>query len=231
VQNEHSILITGAARSGTSLVAGIVHLSGAYGGKLAGPNASNKKGMFENREIRNTISKPFLSSIGADKMGQKPLPDRALITTIAEMRAVEWQRRVMAILYNQGYQTGIFFYKGAKMCLTWPIWHAAFPDAHWIIVRRDDEGIIDSCMFTPFMRAYKDRKGWQEWIDEHKKCFAEMANAGLKMRTIWSNDIIKGHLEDIQGVIEWAGLKWDEKAVRKFVDPKLFHVKQGDQNG
>lgn len=231
MENENPILITGCARSGTSLVAGIVHLCGAYGGKLAGPNASNRKGMFENSEIRNTMTKPFLTSIGADKMGQKILPERRVVAVAAKTRAIEWRQHVMAIFYNHGYQTGIFFYKGAKICLMWSMWHAAFPNAHWIVVRRDDESIIDSCMFTPFMRAYKNREGWQAWIDEHKKCFAEMANAGLKMRTVWSNDIISGRFGDMQGAVEWAGLKWDEKAVREFVDPKLFHVKQGDENG
>ena len=39
------ILITGAARSGTSMSAGVVSLCGAWGGELSGPNVYNKKGM------------------------------------------------------------------------------------------------------------------------------------------------------------------------------------------
>jgi len=35
------ILIVGAARSGTSLVAGIINMSGAFGGIMAGPQKSN----------------------------------------------------------------------------------------------------------------------------------------------------------------------------------------------
>jgi len=38
------ILVVGAARSGTSLVAGIINMSGAFGGVMAGPQKSNQKG-------------------------------------------------------------------------------------------------------------------------------------------------------------------------------------------
>ena len=40
------ILITGCARSGTSMVAGIINMSGAFGGVMAGPNKNNQKGNF-----------------------------------------------------------------------------------------------------------------------------------------------------------------------------------------
>jgi hypothetical protein len=66
------ILITGCARSGTSMTAGIVHICGAFGGRMSGPTPNNRKGMFENEEVRNQIVKPYLSSIGADPLGQKP---------------------------------------------------------------------------------------------------------------------------------------------------------------
>ncbi len=225
--SESPILITGAARSGTSMVAGIVHLCGGFGGKMAGPNGANRKGMFENTEVRNTIVKPFMTSIGADRLGQKPLPDRDICKIIAKTKSEEWRRDVMSVFYNHGYSSGAIFYKGAKMCLTWPMWNAAFPDAKWIIVRRDDEGIITSCLGTGFMRAYRNREGWQGWIDEHVKCFNEMEEAGLQIRTVWSPLVVAGNFTEIRCAVEWAGLTWNDEAVRKFVDPKLFHVKQG----
>lgn len=229
--SENPILITGAARSGTSMVAGIVNLCGAFGGKLARPNGANRKGMFENTEIRNTIVKPFFASIGADRLGQKPLPDRNICKIVAETKSEEWRKQVMSVFYEHGYTDGAFFYKGAKMCLTWPVWHAAFPNARWIIVRRDDESIIDSCMATGFMRAYRNREGWQGWIDEHKKCFTEMEQAGLNIKQVWSTNIVANEFIPIKRTTEWTGLQWNENAVREFVDPKLFHVKQGVEHG
>ena len=34
------ILITGCARSGTSMIAGVINICGAFGGDMAGPNAN-----------------------------------------------------------------------------------------------------------------------------------------------------------------------------------------------
>ena len=224
LQNE-PILITGCARSGTSWRARIINTAGAFGGKMAGPNRANQKGMFENTEIRNTIVKPFFASIGADRLGQKPLPDRNICKIVAETKAEEWRKQVMSVFYEQGYTDGAFFYKGAKMCLTWAVWHAAFPNAKWIIVRRDDEGIINSCMRTGFMRAYRNRADWQGWIDEHKKCFAEMEAAGLDVCEVNTDELAAGNLEGITNCLAHCGLSvtLDDN----LIDPSLFQVKQG----
>ena len=69
------ILITGAARSGTSMVAGAINICGAFGGNMRGPNKNNEKGMFENVRIVQNLTKPYLRGIGADQLGQYPLPD------------------------------------------------------------------------------------------------------------------------------------------------------------
>ena len=62
--NAPPILITGAARSGTSMTAGNIHKCGAWGGDMAGSTRYNRKGMFENTEIRNTMVKTIMKSIG-----------------------------------------------------------------------------------------------------------------------------------------------------------------------
>ncbi len=45
---ELPIIVTGCARSGTSLTAGVLHLCGAWIGKCTGPTAYKKRGQFEN---------------------------------------------------------------------------------------------------------------------------------------------------------------------------------------
>jgi len=206
------------------MVAGIFDLCGAFGGKLSGPNKNNQKGMFENSVIRNEIVKPFFAAIGADRLGQRPLPDRGICRDKAVKYgfANEWQERVEKVMRNDGYGGGHWFYKGAKMCLMWPIWHAAFPRAKWVIVRRNDEGILQSCLRTPFMRAYRNSEGWNVWLDAHKECFGEMLDAGLQIRTVWSDNVVAGDFVQIKDAIAWAGLRWDQAAVDEFVDPALY---------
>lgn len=220
---DRPILITGCARSGTSMVAGIVHLCGAWKGETTGASRHNAKGQFENREIRDGITKPYLRRIKADHMGQKPLPDTN------NLMPYDLKSPVLDIIRRQGYDGSTWMYKGAKLCLVWPLWHQAFPDARWIIVRRPDKDIITSCLRTIFMRAYKDRRGWQTWVDEHKKRFDDMQFAGLDVYEIWSNEIVKGDLSDIRATVndiaeQSPDMAWNEEAVKDFVSPELYHT-------
>lgn len=221
------ILITGCPRSGTSLIAGIINLSGADGGEMYGECRANKKGMFENKKIREEICKPFLRSIAADPLGQDPLPNIDEVKEFSDEFINNWREKVLDIISNKKWRNNqykeIWFYKGAKMCLMWPIWHRAFPDAKWIVVRREDEKIIDSCLNTPFMRAFQNREDWQEWIGEHKKRFEEMKQERLDIIEIWTQDIINGQFESIKNFIEQNGLFWNEEKVRNFISKELWH--------
>ena len=143
------ILITGCARSGTSMVAGVINLCGAFGGKMSGPNKNNQKGMFENHRIRQNIVKPYLRKLEVDPLGQYPLPNIKGLDI-----PVNWREDVIKIMIDQGYKDGEWFYKGAKMCLHWPVWDYAFPNAKWIIVRRRTGDIVRSCLHTSFMSAF-----------------------------------------------------------------------------
>lgn len=217
------ILITGAARSGTSLCAGVVHICGAWGGKLAGATKYNRKGMFENSTIRNEVVKPYLREIGCDPLGQDPLPNIDLIKDACVLLTAKWRNKVIDIMKGQGYPGGPWFYKGAKMCLMWPLWHTAFPQAQWIIVRRDSEDIVTSCLKTSFMRAFRTRSGWLQWVAEHEKRFEEMYDAKLKIQEVWPQRAINGDLTQMQMVINNLGLDWKFDKVKEFVEPSLWH--------
>jgi hypothetical protein len=216
------ILITGCARSGTSMVAGIVHMSGAWGGVMRGKTRYNAKGMFENKEIVNSIIKPMLRSWGCDPMGQKPLPRIETVKHLPDAVQEKLKRVVLKSLIREGLRDQQWMYKGAKMCLMWPLWAKAFPDAKWIIVRRETEDIVSSCLRTAFMRAYQKRSGWLMWVAEHEKRFEEMTDAGLEIHEVWPQRMIAGDFTEIQQVINNIGLNWDFEKVRDFIDPGLW---------
>jgi hypothetical protein len=193
-QIDRPILITGAARSRTSMTAGIFHMCGAWGGSMRSANQHNKKGMFENAEIVDQIVKPYLIESGADPMGQDPLPHFYDLEPMYDLGD-----RVKEAIKGQGYEGGKWFYKGAKLCLIYPVWVQAFPNAKWIIVRRKDEGIVSSCMRTSFMRRRGTEEAWQESSDR----------------------MIEGDFSEIKDAIEWCGLEWDERKVTDFIDVDL----------
>jgi len=107
---QEPILITGAARSGTSMAAGVLNLCGAFGGKMYGAHKANPKGMFENTGIREQIVKPYLRQIGADPTCQYPLPDVNSLSI-----PVDWRERIEQTIQDQGYEEGIWFLKEPKM--------------------------------------------------------------------------------------------------------------------
>lgn len=226
------ILITGCARSGTSMVAGSINLCGAFGGRMSGPNQNNKKGMFENHEIRQRIVKPFLRQLGVDPMGQFPLAriEKLVIPT-------NWRNQIEAVFRRQGYKRGSWFYKGAKACQIWPVWHYAFPNAKWIIVRRKTGDIIRSCLKTGFMRAFRSRnncqaigvenewEGWRWWVRKHEQLFVEMINAGLNCKIVWPERMVDGDYHQMMETIDWLGLKWNSE-VMNFIEPKLWKARR-----
>jgi len=226
------ILITGAARSGTSMVAGVINMCGAFGGVMSGPTKNNQRGMFENAHIRNSIVKPYLRSIHADPMCQYPLPDVERLPI-----PNDWGREIWRVMLREGYQAGAWMYKGAKMCLMWPVWHHAFPDAKWIIVRRKTGDIINSCLKTGFMRAFRDvafqkavgatteAEGWKWWVHQHEQRFIEMITEGLNCKVVWPERMVQGNYQQMYETIEWLGLRWKSE-VLTFIDPKLWKARR-----
>jgi hypothetical protein len=72
------------------------------------------------------------------------------------------------------------------------------------------------------MRGFTDAEGWHKWIDHHKARWWDMVQAGLDVWQIWTNDIINGDYTAIRIAVKEFGLKWDEEAVDKFVEPKFW---------
>lgn len=220
---ESPILITGCARSGTSMTAGIIERCGAFGGNtLMGNGAANRKGFYENLEIREKVMKPYLILNGADPKGQKPLPDPDRLIPLSNLGP-----KIESMMMYQGYEDGPWYYKGAKMTLIWRTWHRAFPTAKWVVVRRKDEDIINSCLHTHFMSAYKDEAGWQSWVNHHKMCFKQMKEAGLDIHEVWPADFVYGDISVIKQTVKDIGLTWDDEAVLDFISPELWSTKNG----
>lgn len=217
------IIITGCARSGTSLTAGIINNSGAWGGDIQGFNKHNAKGFFENKAIRNNIVKPYLKSIGCDPLGQFPLPNDKHVFSVNKEIANQWRLKIISEIKSQGYDgESIWFYKGAKVCLLWYLWHQAFPQAKWVLVRRNALDIISSCMRTGFMKAYQNVEGWAKWVKHHEDRFDEMKFHKIDLVEIWPQKMINGDYSEIESVLGHIGLKYDKQIVDNFISPELW---------
>lgn len=219
------ILITGCARSGTSIVAGTIQNCGAWGGQTTGPTPHNRKGQFENSQIREKILKRYFRQIGADPLGQKPLPPIDNLPMEKDLR-----KRILSVIKAQGYDPKAlqpWYYKGAKMCLIWPVFAAAFPLARWVIVRRDKEEIVQSCMRTRFMRKRKSPESWRKWVEHHERRFKEMKEC-LNCAEVWPEKMFRGSFSEIKHTISHhLGLEWSRDVVHDFLEPRLWNRGRG----
>lgn len=226
-------LITGCARSGTSLVAGIINICGAFGGDMSGPNKYNAKGMFENAKIREGVIKAYYEKIHVDPFGQYPLPDVEKLPI-----PIDWKQKVEAVMSQEGYADGPWMYKGAKICQHWPVWNYAFPNAKYVIVRRKTSDIINSCTRTGFMRAFSqpvnqkavgvanEHDGWLWWVRQHELRFVEMIQEGLNCKVVWPERMVDGDYSQMKELIEWLGLEWKSVDVMNFIEPKLWKARK-----
>lgn len=220
--DKHPIVITGIPRSGASMIAGVVHRCGAFGGEMSG-----YKGVNENDAIKETLEKPYLASVWADEMGQYPLPEKRRIKI-----PVTWKESVEEIMERQGYKDGEWFYKSSRATLLWEIWHNAYPHAKWVIVRRRTGDIVESCKKTGYMKAFKsedkqkavgvktEEEGWLWWVHEYEKRFVEMIIEGLDCKVVYPARLVYGDYSQLYEMLDWLKLKWSPK-IFNYIDPLL----------
>lgn len=209
------ILITGAPRSGTSLVTQIIHRHGFY---LGDPRSVN--GLYENEDIRENVLKRLLRDLDADPLGQSKLPPEDLYWP--EGWSAEGLRSEVAMRFKSPHERKA--YKDCKITLTWWLWHEAFPDAKWIIVRRERNEIVNSCIRTSFMRAHgEDRAAWAEWVKQHERRFTAMHRVIRPGRIIevWPREFIDDP-NRFAPVADFCGVFFNRAHVNQSVDRSKY---------
>jgi hypothetical protein len=216
-KSDNPIFITGIERSGSSIIARIVNHCGAFSGRTSE--------MYENLEIGKLLDS-YYNLLGFDKKGQNPLPD-----TMKLIIPTNWRQKVMYILSDEKCEKErIWMFKDSRLCQTWPMWHYAFPNAKWVIVRRRTGDIIDSCMKTGWMVAYSTQDDWLQWIHLHEKLFVEMMNAGVNCRQVWPERMVTGDYKQMEKTIEWLGLDWSDDII-DIITPLMWNSKQNKRKG
>ncbi len=217
------IFITGAERSGSSLIARIFSMCGAFTGVI------NK--MYENVELKQ-ICHTYLEKYKVNN--ELICPTKSLTIPI------NWKEKVDAILLGcECYKDGPWMFKDSQLTRMWPVWHFAYPNAKWVIVRRKTPDIIHSCVKTSYMKMFKDVKncmkvnakteqeGWLWWIHEYEKRFVEMIEAGVNIKQVWPERMVTGDYQQIYETLEWLGLPWDYKIVET-IDPLLTKSRRNE---
>lgn len=214
------ILITGCPRSGTSMIAGMLSLSGVFSG------VTDK--MYENIPIREGLVKNYLRQVGMGDNGHYPL-----ISKYPLVFPEYWNEKVMTEITKQGLSNTQWMYKDCRNSLLWQLWYLSFPNAKWIIVRRNREDIIYSCQHTGYMRTFDDyeicqkigaenpAQAWAWMIDEYEMRFKKILKC-KNVREVWPEKIANGDFSEIKEVWQWLGIEWDEEKMKTYIQPKFY---------
>lgn len=204
------ILITGAERSGATIVAKAIEMCDVFTGVTTNMN--------ENIAVWGLMTNLLESSPNPELM---PASDSLYIP-------VNWRERVYEMLNKDGYKKGAWMIKSSLLAQLWPVWHYAFPNAKWIIVRRRTGDIIQSCMKTAYMRDKYDwnqlnkteQQGWLWWVHQYEQKFVEMIESGVNCKVVWPERMVSGDYNQMFETVDWLGLKWNSK-IYDVIDPML----------
>jgi hypothetical protein len=218
------ILITSIPRSGSSMVAGVLSLCGIDAGQTINQDKSYTAHLYENQRIRGLVSFAFKENL-SDPQGQFPLPSKHFLLPEG------FTARCFGTMLKEGV-TDKWFYKDNRLPLIWQDIHTSFPAAKWIVVCRNENSILDSCEKTGFMKAFsssyvlqqigKDNalQGWKWWLGQYQERLLEMQYA-LNIRFVYPEKMQHGDYTEIKSIVGWVGGKWNEEAVKNFIEPKL----------
>ena len=214
IQAMNPILVTGTARSGTSLITGVIAKLGAWAGITVPGGPDNPMGFFENILIREAVMKGHLASLGADILGQDAIPEPVDVDTAVGPMI---RYGVNTIARSQGYGGGPWVYKDARLAQVYPAWHNAFPMATWILVRRSREGILASCGDTQFMNA-RGIDDWEKWVDTYLLGIARLADdPAIKTIDVSFDKFIAGENQEFSDAMHKCGIGWDTDVARSMI--------------
>jgi hypothetical protein len=225
LNSETPILITGLPRSGTSMTAGIMAELGVFTGPTVPGGEPNPKGFFENTVIREKIIKGILKAGDFCPLGVRSLPPRDFNIKISFGDGKSLKEILHNIIKAQGYSHNLpWLYKDAKLSLLWRIFNSQFPDALWVVVRRNRQNFIRSCLRTHFMVQHSTEEDfWNKFADDYELRLKELIQTVNRVIEVDTDAIISGNFNAIETLCEKIEIDFSKKIVDKFVSPEHWN--------
>lgn len=203
------------------MIAGALGICGAWtGSTVPGGGTENPKGFFEHTVIRELVIKKILKDLGCDPLGVRKLPPADLQIEVIGLADI-----IKSIIEKDGYRHDRpWMLKDAKLTLLWSVYRKAFPDATWLLVRRDEEGFINSCLRTSFMKQHsRDPDFWKNYAEEYRVRIDALTASGANVLEISSPDVINGKFDQFREVLARLGLTFREDELKEFISPDYWH--------
>lgn len=204
------ILVAASPRSGTSMIAGLLHHHGADAGDFR-IGKGNPKGGFEDINIKQ-VMKNVLTSNGYNLNPISIQPDSFDLDP-------DFRLRVLQCVTNPDEP---WLVKEFRILMTWPLWQEHFPDAIYVLNRRN---IADNLQSMQKHRVISKRgsshnlRFWIKWARGKQELIAKYcSHVWVDVDRIWQGD-----MDEAKKVVEAYGLDFNRKIAEDWIEPSLWH--------
>ncbi|KKM07613.1 hypothetical protein LCGC14_1732140 [marine sediment metagenome] len=204
------ILIAAPPRSGTTMLAGLLHKHGVWVGNARTtmyPRTNSNFGA-ENIDIKN-IMKREAGRVGY-KNWETPFPDPRLDSAIkSEIEAfvpddIPWLVKI-------------------SWCLTfWKFWVGTYPKARWIFLTRDTLKIVDSMNRHPGMRRHPDEVK-RNFIAGLLHAVGGVIDHGVSYAFIDTEGLADRDSVTIESLFQFLEIKPDFEVIQDWIKPEMLH--------
>jgi len=207
------IFIVSPPRSGSSLIASLINFAGIFGGDMKPADEWNKKGYFENFQLRKILI-DFLRENDSQLLYKRFHPVN-LATTIEGLREI-----IVNIMLDEGINPGQrFFLKNFKMVFAWKSFYNSFPDAKWIFIERNQQNMINSMINAPFL-VHDNENDWNEFIHSFNENIRGIKNYAdtytLQIENVLTN------VDEVMKLFAFCDIEYNPE-VLNLIDRSLIH--------
>lgn len=204
------ILIAAPPRSGTTLLAGLLHFHGVWVGRARTtmyPGTNSDFGS-ENQDIKS-IFKQIAEDIGY-RNWQVPFP------------VVNVDKGVKDQIEHFVPDNTLWLVKTSWILIFWQFWSLAYPGARWLFPTRSKDKIIDSMNRHPGMRKRSNRKK-EAFIDaliqeqkaaKHKVSFHQFNIESIVQKDPWEIDML----------FTFLGIEPNYNIINDWIDPEIMKI-------
>jgi hypothetical protein len=227
-ENMRNCLILGSGRSGTSMMAGILHQAGYYmGDNLYPPRHGNPKGSFENAMINGInegilkkYEKKSLLYLLRKRLGQvkttvyRPGTGQRWLRSLPVNTAVTYIDKKIEKKIKKATAKTPFAYKDPRFCYTLPVWAKYLePGTLFTCIFREPDVTVESmlteCRSVDYLKNLEidGEKAYEVWInmyshilEKHLNAFHHLVFIFVHYRQVYNGTAL-GRLSEALGVL------------------------------
>ena len=210
--NQQPILIASPPRSGTIMLAGLIHKHGIWIGNAKSTSypGSNPDFPAENIDIKTIMKRE--GKLVDYRNWKVPMPyDAKTDPQILKAEIEAFVPSNMKWLVKTSWTL--------TFCKTW---NEMYPDALWVLPFREEEEIFNSMNRHPSMRKRPDNMK-RKYIRALLECQEWVRNNIKNHHVVNVRKVANRREEDIRNLFDFLNMKLDWNIVKEWINPKIMH--------